>query len=249
MLISIITITYQSVATLKETVNSVLSQSCKNLEYIIVDGGSNDGTIEFLNQQGDKIRWISEPDHGIYNALNKGIMLAKGDYIGFLHSDDIFGNEQIIEKIYNTAKNNNPDIIYGDLEYVYKSDTEKVLRYWKSCDFKQGLLQRGWMPPHPTVYIKKAWYTKIGGFNETFKIAADYEFMLRLFSQPDIKTCHINDVVVKMRTGGTSNRSLSNVIQKMKEDYKALKLNKIGGIYSLLLKNLSKFNQFTSRKP
>ncbi|MBN2167253.1 MAG: glycosyltransferase [Marinilabiliaceae bacterium] len=247
MTITIITATYQSSATLQSAIESVLNQTANNIEYIVIDGGSTDGTIELLKKYDNRIKWFSEPDNGIYDALNKGISKATGDYIGFLHADDLLASDTIIEKISTIINETNADAVYGNLVYISKYDTSKVIRYWKSCKFNPSLLKKGWMPPHPTLYIKRKFYDSIGIFNIQLKIAADYDFILRLFSLPGISTFYINDVIVKMRIGGTSNRNIKNIIKKSKEDYWALKHNKVGGIMSLFLKNISKINQFTKK--
>ncbi len=241
MKISIITACYNADATIERTIKSVLNQSYKNIEYIIVDGGSSDKTLDIIKSYSHGIsNMVSEPDKGIYDALNKGITLATGDFIGFLHADDAFASSQIIEKITQLATNS--DAVYGDLQYV--SENEKVIRHWESGLFSLKALKRGWMPPHPTLYIKRELYDKIGHFNLEYKIASDYDLMLRLLSIPNLKVAYLPEVVVLMRVGGASNKSLSNIIQKSKEDYKAIKRNKIGGFWTLFMKNFGKIGQF-----
>lgn len=241
MKISIITACYNADATIERTIKSVLNQSYKNIEYIIVDGGSRDKTLEIIERYSHGIsNMVSEPDKGIYDALNKGITLATGDFIGFLHADDAFASSQIIEKITQFATNS--DAVYGDLQYV--SENDKVIRHWESGLFSLKALKRGWMPPHPTLYIKRELYNQIGHFNLEYKIASDYDLMLRLLSVPNLKVAYLPEVVVLMRVGGASNKSLSNIIKKSKEDYKAIKRNKIGGFWTLFMKNFGKIGQF-----
>ncbi len=246
MIISLITATYNCASTLRDTITSVANQTARaHIEYIVVDGGSKDGTLQIIKDNAHQIdHWISEPDNGIYDALNKGLQLATGDWIGFLHADDIFADNFSVEKILTTAIKNEANVIYGNLQYIQQSPPHKVIREWISQSFQSKLLKRGWMPPHPTVYITKDHYKTIGLFNTHYKIAADYDLMLRLFSHPSTKSTHINHVLVKMKVGGASNRSIGNIILKSKEDLLALKRNKIGGIYSLVIKNVSKLIQF-----
>jgi glycosyltransferase len=245
MKISIITIAYNSGHSIADAINSVLSQTYTDIEYIIVDGKSKDNTVEVVKSFGDRIsKFVSEPDKGIYDALNKGVRMATGDVIGFMHSDDLFASDTIIEKVAEIFKNHDTDSLYGDLQYVYKNDTNKVLRYWKSGKFTIGRLRRGWMPPHPTFYVKKKIYDLHGVFNTDFRIAADYDTMLRFLGKYRITTHYLPEVMVKMRVGGASNRSLKNIIKKSKEDMKAIRDNEFGSVLTLVLKNLRKLTQF-----
>ena len=245
MKISIITSVYNNKDTIEDAIKSVLNQTYKNIEYIVIDGASTDGTIDIVKKYQDKIsKFISEPDNGIYDGLNKGIKLATGDVIAFLHSDDIYASNDIIEYIVNNFDDN--DAIYGDLVYTSKSDTTKVLRYWKSKNFNKSLLKKGWMPAHPTFFVKKEIYDKYGCFDTSFRIAADYDFMLRVLKN-NIKVKYLPKILYKMRIGGESNKSLTNIINKTKEDLKALKKNEIGGFHTLIYKNLSKIKQFIKK--
>ena len=244
MKISIITVCYNSANTLTRTIESVLAQSYKDIEFIVVDGGSSDGTIEIINSYSNKIsKWISEPDKGIYDAFNKGVLMATGDFVGFLHADDVFASNDIVVKIAELAIDN--DAIYGDLQYV--SDNNRVIRNWISGRFEFKKLKLGWMPPHPTLYVRRDIYSQVGTFNLGYKIAGDYDFMLRLLSVPNIRIGYLSEVIVLMKVGGASNKSLRNIIRKSTEDYKALKSNKIGGCFTLFLKNFGKLHQFISR--
>lgn len=244
-LISIITVTYNSVNTLDYTIRSLRNQSFRNFEYIVVDGASTDGTLSVIEKNDDIIsRWISEPDKGIYDAINKGIAMANGKYVGLIHADDILASNDTLQIIADTLIAKQPDAIYGNLDYVAANDINRVIRRWISNDFTPSLLKKGWMPAHPTLYIERTWFQKLGKYNKTMKISADYDFILRLFSQPGIKTVFINHCIVKMRVGGASNRSLKNIMVKMKEDYQSIKRNGIGGISTLIVKNTSKIHQF-----
>jgi len=248
MKISIITSVYNNKETIKDAIESVLNQTYKNIEYIIVDGASSDGTIEIVESYGDKIStFVSESDEGIYDGLNKGVSLSTGDVVAFLHSDDIYASDNIVQKIADEfIQDSLLDGVYGDLVYTPKDDTSKVLRYWKSKDFDMSLLSQGWMSAHPTFFVRREVYEKYGGFDLGFKIAGDYDFMLRVLSA-GIKVKYIPEVLYKMRVGGESNKSIKNIIQKSKEDLQALKNNNIGGIRTLLYKNISKIKQFLRR--
>ena len=244
MKISIVTSVYNNQETIREAIETVLSQTYNNIEYIIIDGASKDGTTDIIRSYGNQITiFKSEQDNGIYDGLNKGIAIATGDVIGFLHSDDLYSNSNVIAHVADAFTNNNIDAVYGDLVYTSKSDTSKILRYWKSCEFNNQLLSRGWMPAHPTFFVKRSLYEKYGFFDTTYQIAADYDFMLRILSK-NIKTEYLPFVIYKMRIGGESNKNIRNIVHKMREDYRALKSNNIGGIWSLTLKNLSKIQQF-----
>jgi glycosyltransferase len=245
MVISVITVCYNCVSTLEDTLLSVRKQGFKDIEYIVIDGGSTDGTVELLKRYDSTIHyWESSPDKGIYDAMNKGLKQASGDYVGFLHADDVFASDHVVSWLVESIVDKKPDVLYGDLIYTQANDLNKSVRRWKSCNFKPGLLKRGWMPPHPTVYIKRDVLAAIGFFDLTYKIAADYDYMLRLFSYPNLATVYVPQVLIKMRMGGASNKSVKNLIRKSREDYRALRRNKVGGWFTLLGKNLSKLPQF-----
>ena len=244
MKVSIITATYNSAATIASCMTSVLQQTYPNIEYVIIDGLSTDNTLELVAELKSKnpqanIVMRSEADKGIYDALNKGIDLATGEVIGFVHSDDILANPNTIENIVDALRVPNVNGVFGDLQYVTKADTDKVIRHWKSQDFKASLLKKGWMPAHPTLYLKRDVYTKHGGFNLAYKIAADYDFILRVFKDQSYTFKYLPEVIMKMRAGGASNRSLKNIIIKSKEDYKAVTSNKVGGWWSIFNENVS----------
>ena len=246
--ISIITSVYNNKETIAEAIESVLSQTYENIEYIVVDGASTDGTVEVIEEYAEEITtFVSEQDKGIYDGLNKGVALATGDVVGFLHSDDLFEDKYVVEKIAQAFIKSGVESIYGDLTYVTKEDTSKVVRYWKSGTYSYTKLKRGWMPPHPTFYVKRDVYEKYGAFDTSFKIAADYDSILRFLGREKISTRYIPEVLVKMRLGGASNKSIKNLIQKSREDLKAMKNNGVGDVGSLLVKNISKVPQFFRR--
>jgi glycosyltransferase len=248
MKVSIITSVYNNEKTIEDAIQSVLSQTYPNIEYIVVDGASKDNTVAVIKKYEDKITtFVSEKDKGIYDGLNKGVSLATGDIIAFLHSDDIYADENIISEVVEHFEKTHTNSIYGDLVYVDKDDTSKIFRYWKSGKYSLQKLCNGWMPPHPTFFVKKEFYDKYGKFDLAFGISADYDFMLRMLGKYKITTSYLPKVLYKMRVGGASNRSLKNIIQKSREDIKALKNNNIGGIHTILMKNLSKIPQFLKK--
>lgn len=249
MKISVITATYNSEKTLKDTIDSVLSQSHKNVEYIIIDGGSVDGTMGIVRAYGSSIsKVISEPDKGIYDAMNKGIKLATGDIVGILNSDDLYNNEHVLSEVVNAFESNNADAVYGDLVYVDKRNTNKIIRYWKSNQYKPGDFFKGWHPPHPAFFVKKEIYQKHGVFDCSLDVSADFELMLRFIEKHKITTSYIQSVLVKMRVGGESNRCLKNSLQGNINCIKAFKKNgfKIGVFYPFV-RLLPKISQFFVR--
>ena len=255
MKISIITATYNSIKYLSDVLKSIQQQTYQNIEYIVIDGGSNDGTIEYLQQSNLIIHIISESDKGIYDALNKGIRLATGDIIGFLHSDDILASPQTIENIVRDftipfwgGKVEFSDIVYGDLVFVDQNDTNKIVRYWKSQPFKPKILRRGWMPPHPTVFMRREVYEKHGLYNTDLKCAADYDFLLRILRDKKLNISYLPEIITKMRMGGVSTGGIKNMIVKSKEDYWVLKNNQMTfPLWILFLKNISKIPQLIFR--
>jgi len=244
MKFSIITVVYNNINFIESNLNSIHSQSFKDIQHIIIDGGSTDGTAEYLkSDHGFPIQLLSEPDNGIYDAMNKGISIAGGDIIGILNSDDIYAADTILEKVINVIENNNADSVYGDLEYV-DSSLNKTVRAWKSGKYHAGIMQSGWMPPHPTFFVKKSVYEKYGNFDTNYEISADYEFMLRVLNKNNISTHYIPEVFVKMRAGGQSYKA-GNYIKKFREDLRAMNKNNIKHPYFCLLrKNISKLPQF-----
>lgn len=245
MKVSIITATYNSAATLADTLQSLDSQSYNDIEYIIIDGASKDSTIELINHTSRRVsKIISEPDKGIYDALNKGIQAATGDVIGFLHSDDLLAYPDVIKDVVAKFQESQCDAVYGDLDYVSKDNIEKVVRHWKSGVFKRFKMQIGWMPPHPSFYMKRELYLKWGSFNLNYKISADYDSLIRYLWVHNAKISYLPKVLTRMRIGGMSNRSFSNIVQKSKEDIKAMRNNGLFWPVVLLCKNFSKLPQF-----
>lgn len=248
MKISIITATYNSAKTLEVCMDSVLNQDYKNIEYIVIDGNSKDDTLDLVKlkaQKHNNVVFISESDKGIYDALNKGIAKATGDVVGFVHSDDFLADNEIVSRIAKAFEPQDVDGVYGNLHYVQFDDPSKIVRNWVSQPFSKKLLNRGWMPAHPTLFLKKEIYAKHGHFNLNYKIAADYDFILRVFKQEHHRFEYLPFTIMKMRVGGASNRSLKNLFQKTKEDFNAASTNNIRYPLKVILsKNLSKIPQW-----
>jgi len=245
--ISIITIAYNSEETIEDTIKSVVAQNYQNIEYIIIDGGSTDGTMAIINKYRAHISvLVSEPDKGIYDAMNKGVEKSTGELVGILNSDDFYANNNVVQSIAN--KIGDKDGIYADLVYVDRENTDKVIRYWKSKEYKEGSFLKGWMPPHPTFFIRKEIYNKYGSYNLSLKSAADYELMLRLIHKEKISIVYLPEIITKMRVGGQSNASLSNRLKANKEDRMAWDINNIDPkFYSLYLKPIRKIGQFLKK--
>ena len=247
---TIITATFNNADTIGCTIESVINQSFKDFEYIIIDGASTDSTGDIIQKNYSEhiTAFISEPDQGMYHALNKGIKLAKGEIIGFIHSDDFYAGTDILTKVAAQFDANECEAVYGDLQYVYKNDSEKVLRYWKSGEYLVKNMRKGWMPPHPTLFIRKEMYDNFGGFDTHFKVAADYELMTRFLCVHKMRACYVPEVFIKMRWGGKSNKNIKNIVIKSLDDYRAIRKNRVGNFGTLILKNFSKIGQFLKRK-
>jgi glycosyltransferase len=246
MKISVITVCYNSSSTIEATIQSVISQNYSDIEYIIVDGKSTDSTLEIVTKYNNKIsKIISEKDEGLYFAINKGISVAKGDVIAILHADDFYTDEHVLSKVMNAFSEKNCETIYGDLQYVDRVNTNKIIRNWTSGEYSDGLFRKGWMPPHPAFFVKKSCYDKFGLFNTSLRSAADYEIMLRLLHRYKVSTYYIPKVLVKMRVGGKSNVSIANRVKANREDKKAWIINGLKpGLFTFIRKPLSKLSQF-----
>ena len=245
--ISVVTAVYNRRETVAQAIESVLSQTHPNVETILIDGASTDGTLEVLQPYRQHLDvFVSEPDRGIYDALNKGIERASGEVVGFLHADDLFADREVLVRIADAFVDPQVEAVYGDLVYVRHDDVDRVVRYWRAGEFEPSALRRGWMPPHPTFYVRRRIYQRLGLFDVRLRIAADYDFILRYLGHPGIRVAYVPEVLVKMRTGGASNRSLGALIEKSREDLFALRKNRSGGLLTLLCKNARKLPQFFS---
>lgn len=251
---SLITCTYNSEKTIKDCCSSILSQSYKDIEHIVMDKNSQDKTINLVKQsklKNQKI--IQQKSSGIYGALNEGLRAAKGDIIGILHSDDEFIDENTIKTIAEIFLNKKIDILFSNLFYTKKHNTKKIIRKWDS-NLNEGLqssklilkkINQGWSPPHPTLFLSKDFLKNNNIlYDENFKISSDYDFIIRLFNITNAKIFFLDRFTIKMRFGGASNRSIKNLIIKTKEDFQILKKNKLNPYKLLFLKNFSKISQF-----
>lgn len=245
--ISIITATRNCVGTVAECLASVAGQTYPHREHIVIDGASRDGTLEVLETWRAQLAvLVSEPDRGSYDALNKGIARASGEVVGLLNADDLYAGPGVLARIAAAFADPSVAAVYGDLVYVNQADTGRVIRYWRAGPYHPRRLARGWMPPHPTLYLRRDLYERHGGFGLGYRIAADYDLMLRVLSRINGQVVYLPEVLVRMRLGGTSNRS-RNLLQKSCEDYQILRRNRIGGLGTLLLKNVQKLPQFFRR--
>lgn len=251
MKVSIITLTSNSIKTIKKTINSINRQNYKDIQKIWIDNCSEDGTFEYLKSKKDKQTvLISKKDKGIYFGMNKGLQLAKGDIVGILHSDDYLNGKNIISNIVDKFKKNNVNLVYGDLDYIVRDN--KIIRKWiadkeykrvKNFQYFSKKLKNGWMPPHPTTYFSRKFLNLIGNYDTTYKISSDYDFLVRALINKKISAIYIPKTFIKMKIGGNSNKSIKNIFFKMIEDYKIIKKNKLNGFVSLTLKNLQKIKQ------
>jgi len=250
MKISIITVSLNSAATIESTLESVDRQSFSAIEHILIDGGSTDGTLDIIERYRPGVAHvISQPDHGIYDAMNKGIAMATGDVIGILNADDFYVHEQVIAMVAAAFEDESIDVCYGDLEYVDSDDTDKVFRYWKSGTYHPERFYLGWMPPHPTFFARRSLYETHGLFNLDLGSSADYELMLRFLLRYGAQAQYIPKVLVRMRTGGASNASLGNRFKANRMDRRAWRVNGLTPYpWTLFLKPLSKLGQFFIRK-
>lgn len=245
MRVSIITVCFNSAATIADTIKSVQRQRYHDIEHIIVDGLSTDNTVEIINSTGFTGRLICEKDNGLYDAMNKGITMATGDIVGILNSDDFYPDENAISDVVKLFHQNSCQVVYADLDFINVSHPKKIVRKWRSGHYRYEKFNFGWMPPHPTFFVKREVYEMYGMFNTGLKSAADYELILRFLYVHKVKAQYLPRVLVHMRAGGMSNRSLTHRIKAHMEDYKAWRIN--GGSphwYTIVLKPLRKVLQY-----
>lgn len=233
MKISVVTVTYNSARTLADTMESVLAQTHQDIEHIVVDGASCDGTVDIIRQYepryGGRLKWISERDSGLYDAMNKGIEMATGDIVGILNSDDYYTSNNIVEKVAEAFSDSSTDAVYGDIHFVHDGEPDKCVRYYSSRHFHPRWLRFGFMPAHPSFYCRKEVFDKAGLYKTDYKIGSDYEMMVRLFLVHHIKARYLPIDFVTMRTGGMSTRNLQSRLQLIKDDVRGCREN---GIYT-----------------
>lgn len=246
MKVSVITVVYNNRETVAGAIESVLGQQHSELEYIVVDGGSTDGTLEVINEYRDSISHIiSEPDNGIYDAMNKGIARATGELIGILNSDDAYASNRVLRDVVKVFDAQRVDCVYGDLVYVSDHETRRVIRYWQAGEFSRGKFRWGWAPPHPTLFLRREVYEQHGRFNTDLNIAADYELMLRFLYKHRVPAAYVPEVLVCMKDGGTSNQSLRNRLRGHIQCHRAWAVNGFRSArLRLLFKPLSKLPQY-----
>jgi glycosyltransferase len=245
MKVSVITATFNSAATLTDTLSSVRDQTYPFVEHLIIDGGSKDNTMEIVAGFPHIKQICSEKDRGIYDAMNKGVKRATGDIVGILNSDDFYASENVLREVVDTFEQSGCDAVYGDLQYVDKDDVSKVVRYWRSGPYQQGAFKWGWMPPHPSFFVRHTLYDRCGLFNLDMKTAADYELMLRMIHKEGASLQYLPNVLVKMRTGGASNASLASRLKANADDRKAWDVNGLTPYwFTMYLKPIRKITQF-----
>lgn len=248
MKVSIITTCFNREKTIRYSIESVLSQDYQNIEYILVDGASTDKSVEIINEYKEKIAtFISEPDKGMYEAINKGIRLATGDIVGLLHSDDILYASNTISHIVKRFEETDSELVYGNGLFVDCKNINKITRQWISGKYYKNKVKKGWLPLHPTVYMRKSCFAQIGYYDESFKIAADSDFLVRCLYKSNFKISYLDEYIVRMRMGGAST-SFNKTIIKWKEDMRMYKNNGFNPYISLPLKVLSKIPQFIHAK-
>lgn len=251
MKISVITAVYNRAATIGESLRSSCEQSHPDVERVVIDGGSTDGTLDIVRSFGEDVATvISERDHGIYDALNKGVKAATGDVLGFLHADDLFHDNEVLSRVATVMTDPSVAAVYGDLIYVSKDRPDHIVRDWRAGEYSPAQLRRGWMPPHPALYVRRSVFASVGPFDTSLRIAADYDWMLRLLLAGH-RVAYIPHVQVRMRTGGASNRSLGNIMRKSAEDFAVLRRNgfsHVAAVTTLLSKNLRKLPQLVRHR-
>lgn len=245
MKVTLITATYNSAATIRDTLDCIAAQDYPDIEHLIIDGVSKDATLSIVAEYPHVARVICEPDKGLYDAMNKGVNVATGEIIGILNSDDFYPHPQVISRVVALMEKTGADALYADLDYVDAENTDTIVRSWKSQPYRQRLFQQGWMPPHPTFFVRRGVYEQFGGFNTQLRFAADYELMLRFLLRHGVSVCYLPEVVTKMRTGGLSNAAWKNRLKANREDREAWRLNGLQPRwYTIAMKPLRKIGQF-----
>lgn len=251
MKISVITVCYNAAATIADTIRSVAAQGYPDVEHLIIDGASTDGTLSIIEAHGGdgEVRVVSERDGGIYDAMNKGVRLATGDVVGFLNSDDFYASPSALVAVARALQPPEVEACFGDLCYVRQNDVSKVVRYWRSGNFRAGSFARGWCPPHPTFYARRDLFSRFGGFDLRYKLGSDVDLMMRFLEVHRVNVRYIEEVLVMMRMGGVGNRSVRNVRLQNREVLQALRMNGLP-VYPPVfygLKLLARSKQFVTR--
>ena len=250
MKISIVTATWNSAATVADTLASINAQTHPDIEHIVVDGASTDSTLKIVADHAKRVsRVVSEPDAGLYDAMNKGLKLATGDIVGLLNSDDFLASEDVLAQIASAFEDPRIDAVYGDLCYVRQHEPTRIVRYWRSGPFHPGAFARAWSPPHPTLYVRRSFYEAHGVFDTSYELAADIDLMMRFFEIAEMRSIHIPRVFVMMRLGGATNKSISNIIKQNREIWRSMRSNGLRGslVRFVLSKAASRARQFITR--
>jgi glycosyltransferase involved in cell wall biosynthesis len=247
--VSIVTVVYNNADTIADAIESVLSQTYDDVEYLVIDGASTDGTREIIAQYEDDIDYFeSEPDDGIYSAMNKGIRASGGDVVGILNADDFYADDRVLERVVETFSRRETDCVYGDLVYVEAENPDEIVRFWRAGDFQRKKFRRGWMPPHPTLFVRRDAYERHGLYREDLDISADYELAIRFLYCRELTAAYLPETLVRMRVGGSSNESLFQRVRGHFQDYCAWAANgKFPNPFTLTMKPLSKLKQFAVR--
>ena len=248
MKISVITVCFNSAVTIINTLGSVAAQRHADVEHIIIDGGSTDGTVEIVRDACPRpAKIVSEPDLGIYDAMNKGMAAASGEVVGTLNSDDVFAGPGVLESVCRCFSDPSVNACYGDLVYVARDEPDRIVRYWKSTAYRDGLFSRGWMPPHPTFYLRRSALEKYGGFDLRYRLQADFEFTMRMLAVHRLKSIYLPEIMVKMKTGGVTNNRLTNVVKGNIEAYRACRMHRVNVTpFFIFRKVISRLYQFTA---
>ncbi len=221
--ISVITVCWNSEATIEDTLRSVASQTYPSVEHIVVDGGSSDGTMKIVERFPHVAKAVSEPDRGIYDAMNKGIRISTGEIIGTINADDFYAAPDVLARVAALFEDPTIDVCYGDLCYVGYRDPTRIVRYWRSSEFKPDLFLHGWCPPHPTFFVRRSVYDRLGTYDLSYQIAADVDLTMRYLVKHRVRSRYLPYVLVKMRMGGTTNKSIGNVLKQNREIWTALR--------------------------
>ncbi|MBD2755340.1 glycosyltransferase family 2 protein [Spirosoma validum] len=251
MKVSIITVVYNGAEFVRDCIESILNQTYPDIEYIVVDGKSTDGTVDIVQSYGKRIaQFVSEPDKGLYDAMNKGIRLATGEVIGLLNADDFYRHNRVIENMVATLKRTDSDAAYGDMIYVDRTNVQKIKRYWRSGWYTENAFLWGWMPGHLSFFAKRSMYEQYGLFRLDLKSAADYELMLRFIHKNKVKLAYMDEVTIVMRMGGVSNSSVKNRLEANQSDRIAWQLNGLKPyFFTFWLKPLRKISQYVTKPP